>query len=139
MSIEERLERLEKLLKEVAIKIAWIESVIKSHGRIDETIIATKLAMAMLYPASMAIDAARRVIETVRAFGPLDPISQSIVEALSPCEELSISEITRRVKSLRGTASRRIVAGRLKILESRGIIVNTGTGERPRYILYNCM
>ncbi|MEB3780736.1 MAG: hypothetical protein GSR85_11010 [Desulfurococcales archaeon] len=139
MDLEERLERLEALLRQVIGKIAEIELLLKTHSGAEEAAIAARLTMAMLYPASIAIDAARRVVEVTRLTGSLDPLSRSIIEVLAPCEGLSISEVTRRVKALRGTASRRIIAGRLKSLESRGLVVNIGTSERPRYTLYNCI
>jgi len=51
-----------------------------------------------------------------------DDISKSIIQSLIEKSELNISQISERVKSLRGKASRRIISERLKNLEELGIV-----------------
>ncbi len=140
MSVEERLERLEKLVEMVLRKLEKLESVLQKLGVNNEAIsFASELVLALSLPATTALEAARRSVEVLRVLGDIDPISRSIVEALAGCDELSISEVTRRVRSLRGTASRRIVRERLKVLEKLGVVVNVGSSERPRYVLARCL
>ena len=71
--------------------------------------------------------------------GRVDPVTETIIYVLSTCQEHSISDIYRGVKKLRGKASRRIISGKLKILEYTGIVTNIGSSRRPRYILRNCL
>ncbi len=135
----ERLRHVEEMLRDVLRRLDQIENYLKSASTGSEIIrIAHSLFLAFSLPAQLAIDAASRVIEAVRILGGADPITRSIIEALSGCEELSISEITRRVKALRGTASRRIVRERLVQLEERGIVIALGSGVKKRYILTIC-
>ena len=138
MSLEERLNYIEKLVSEILDRLRRIEKLLGGEERaIIET--ASILVAGSLMPAAMALEAARRVVEATRRAGGLDPISRSIIEALSSCEELSASEITRRVRSIRGTASRRIVTDRLRRLERRGLVNRYGEGPKTRYILSNCI
>jgi len=68
-----------------------------------------------------------------------DSITETIIYVLSTCREQSISDVYRGVKKLRGKASRRVISGKLKILESSGIVVNTGSSKRPKYVLRDCL
>ncbi|MEB3862185.1 MAG: hypothetical protein GSR84_08210 [Desulfurococcales archaeon] len=136
MSIEERLERLEQLLQEVLERLDRLEKTVA--GEEAETVRnAARLVASSIAPAAVALEAARRLIEAIRRAGSLDPISRSIVEALSTCEDLTTTEITRRVRRIRGTASRRIVASRLEMLERRRVVEKVA-GPRPRYRLVLC-
>jgi len=138
--LEERLERLERVLEDVLSRLDRVERMLHALG-IDESMltIASHLVLSFSTPAIEALEASRRVLEILDRFRIRDPISESIIEALSGCESLSISEVTRRVRLLRGRASRRIVRERLKTLETRGVVVNVGSRERPRYILSSCL
>ncbi|MCE4602418.1 MAG: hypothetical protein F7B18_04465 [Desulfurococcales archaeon] len=136
MSIEERLERLERLLREVLERLDKLEKTVA--GEEAETVRnAARLVASSIAPAAVALEAARRLIEAVKRAGSLDPISRSIVEALSTCEDLTTMEITRRVRRIRGTASRRIIASRLEMLERRRVVERI-QGSRPRYRLVLC-
>lgn len=137
MSIEERLDYIEKLVSEILDRLRRIEKLLGGEEKATiET--AAILVAGSLMPATIALEAARRVVEATKRAGGLDPISRSIIEALSSCEELSASEITRRVRSLRGTASRRIVTERLRRLERRGLVNRIGDGPKTRYLLTAC-
>ncbi len=142
MSLEERIERLEEMMKIVIRKLEELEAAISgSLGERDREamLVASRLVVSALYPASLALESARRVVEVTSRFRGLDPISRSIVESLSSCDDMSISQVTRMVRRLRGSASRRIVASRLKRLEERGVVVNVGNASRPRYVLSRCL
>ncbi len=139
MSVEERLERLEKALSKILSRLESIEEKLSVLGLSDETIsIATELVIAFSIPAAKAIEASNRVVQAIGRLATIDPISRSIVEALSDCREQSVSEITRRVRELRGTASRRIVRERLERLKRYGVVVRVG-GKRPKYVLKPCI
>ena len=137
--VEERLSRLEEILARVLSRLESIEKHLKALGISDDALSsAFRLVTTFSLPAAAALEASKRTIEVVRALGGIDSISKSVIEALSSCEELSISEITRRVRALRGSASRRIIRGRLKVLEEKGVVVNVG-GKKPRYVLKSCL
>lgn len=136
---EERLRRVEELLAKVLSRLEGIEAMLAALGITDDTLTsAFRIATTFSMPAAVAIEAAKRTIEVIREVGSVDPISKAIIEALAGCEELSTSEITRRVRAIRGTASRRIVRERLEKLERRGVVKRVG-GGRPRYVLSRCV
>jgi len=138
-SIDEKLDRIEKTLNYVIKKIEELEERLKVLGvNSEEVSIASELTSTLSIPAYLAIESARRICSYFLTTG-LDPISKSILKALSLCEKLNVSEITRRVRSFRGKASRRIVREKLRILEEKGYIVNIGDEKRPLYILAKCL
>ena len=138
--LERRLRRVEELLNDVVNRLVAIEELLKSLGLSSEELItAQRLVMVFSLPAVVAIKAAERVMKTIKELRTLDPISRAIIEVLSNCEELSISEVTRRVRLLRGVASRRIVSSRLAKLVREGVVVNVGSESRPKYVLKVCI
>jgi len=100
---------------------------------IDE---ATKLVTAFSLPAIEALEAARRIVMAARSIN--DSISLSIIEAMSTCEPLTVSEITRRVRVLRGKASRNTVKQKLHVLIDMDIVTTVNTGRRIKYIMTVC-
>ena len=140
MDIYERVKRLEKMLEELIDRLNSIEDKLKVLGIEQPTLsIASRLVLAFSMPAIQALEASRRAIVAINKLSIVDPINEAIIEVLSSCEELSISEITRRIRTLRGTASRRIISERLKKLEKRDIIINVGSVNRPKYMLRECI
>lgn len=137
MSLEDRIERLERLLIEVLDRLSRLERYLNPGDR-EALRIASNLVMASMAPASAALESAYRVLSILGKYTGIDPISRSIIEVLSPCEELSASEITRRVREVRGSASRRIISGRLRMLEEKGVVVRSGRRPRYRYRLVEC-
>ena len=77
------------------------------------------------------------MLSAIKNIGVYDAIDKAIIEVLSGCEALSILEITRRVKKLRGTASRRIIRERVKKLVDMGILAEVGE-KRVKYVLTSC-
>lgn len=138
-SIEERLERIEKMLSKLSEKLEYIENKLKSLGIYsDEFGLAVELMNAFSIPAILAIESASRLI-SVLTTSELDSISRDILKTLSTCEKLSVSEVTRRMRGIRGKASRRIVRSRLFKLEENGYVLNIGSRERPLYVLKKCI
>lgn len=78
------------------------------------------------------------ILSLAKNIPDLDEISLAILEAVADCKGYSISEITRKVKNIRGKASRRIISSRVKKLEKRGLLINKGNNIRPRYVLTTC-
>ncbi len=136
-SREERLERLEKLVETILYKLEQIESMLRSTGD-PELMIAAELVSAFSLPATKSLEAASIVMDIMKKIKLPDPISRAIVEVMSTCEPLTISEITRRVRELRGKASRRIIRERLRILEEKQIVIQTGE-KRRLYTLRRCL
>ena len=140
MDIYERIKRLEKMLEELMNRLNNIEEKLRTLGIEQPTLsIASQLVIAFSMPAIQALEASRRAIAAISKLSVIDPINEAIIEVLSSCEALSISEITRRVRVLRGSASRRIIRERLKRLEILDIVVNVGSSDRPKYILNECI
>lgn len=133
-AIEERLERLERLLLDAVRRLEKLEELLSSMG--SEAAVAARLATVFSMPAYAAIEAARRITRLYPRVS--DPVSRAILEALADCEPHSISEVTRRVRGLRGTASRRIVRERLSILASKGILLVEERGGKKLYRLASC-
>lgn len=138
-SIDERLERIEKRLIELIRRLDIIENRLKVLGLYsDEISLAFELINVFSIPVVLAIESASRLL-TIFSKSDLDPISRDILKTLSTCEKLGVSEITRRVRIIRGSASRRIIRERLSRLEEKGLVVNTGSINRPLFMLRNCV
>lgn len=138
-SVEDRLKRIEDLLRRVIEKIDYLENKLKSAGLYSEELrLASELVAIFSMPVTAALESAGRLFKILSSV-QLDPISRDILKALSTCERLSISEITRRVRSIRGRASRRIVRERLVMLERMGLVANRGEESRPLYMLRRCI
>ena len=116
------LKEVEQLLREASL----------------ETPLALTIALGLSKPVLEAVEAARRIAPIVAELNP-DELTRAVLEALADCQPLSISEVYRRVRSIRGRASRATIASRLRELEKRGIAVNIGTEKRPRYTLRVCL
>jgi len=67
--------------------------------------------------------------------GVKDSISRDIVKVLFERDGQNISQITEKLKDLRGSSSRRIVRERLKGLEEKGVVKGKGTSRSKEYWL----
>ncbi len=132
----ERLERIERLLREVRESLEHLEGLLREAGL--EASLALSIALGLSRPVLEALEAARRVAPLLEVLDA-DEVTRSILVVLALCEPLSISEVYRRVRRLRGRASRSTIASRLRVLEERGVVVNLGSGRRPRYTLRTCL
>jgi hypothetical protein len=120
---DRELKRIEELLLRLLERIEKLENFIASVNPDPLTSVAFELTMVYAKPAALAVKAAAEVLDLERRLGGIDPISRAIIEALVAKDKpLSLSELTREVRALRGTASRRIIAGRVKKLEEKGIV-----------------
>ncbi len=141
--VEERLEKLERLLSDIMEKLDVIESMLSPSwaGNAGDVVrIASQLVLAFSMPALTAVEAAARVVGSLNASVSRDDITLATIEGLSTCEPLTISELTRRVRKARGRASRRIVRERIQRLTSSGVVVFVGReGERRKVTLRRCV
>ena len=67
--------------------------------------------------------------------GVKDSISRDIVKVLFERDGQNISQITDKLKEMRGTSSRRIVRERLKELEAKGVLRSKGNTKSKDYWL----
>src|SRR4030042_4829236 len=67
--------------------------------------------------------------------GVKDPISRDIVKVLFERDGQNISQITDKLKDMRGTSSRRIVRERLAELEEKGVVRAKGSPRSKEYWL----
>ena len=131
-TIEDRLRRIEKLLELVLTRLEELERALHSQGHetMETLRIARELTLGFSMPTIKALEAASKVIKLLPKVDKRDEVAKAIVKILSTGEELTLSELTRRVRALRGKASRRIVSERVKKLERRGIVLMRRRGSR---------
>ncbi len=129
---EERLKRIEELLILALERLAEIEKLLSSQSSeySDALRIAGELTLAFSLPVVKALESAFRIANLMKNIGKSDEISIAILKVLSTGEELTLSEVTRRVRILRGHASRRIIASRVRELNQRGLVHIRRVGNR---------
>lgn len=130
-SAEERLARIERLLEVVLRKLQVLEEYLTASGADPEASLAVELAMVFSLPAHQAVRMASKVTELAKMAGISDPISIAILEVLAVSNKpLTVSEVTRRVRKVRGMASRRIVAERIRKLSDKGLVKVRKAGKK---------
>jgi uncharacterized membrane protein len=113
-----RIEEIECLVREVDPQAPSIS-------------LAGRFMLVFSMPALKALEAASMVLKLVPRAGVEDEVTRTIIEALATTEdEVTISELTRMVRALRGKASRRIVAERVRRLHSKGLVSLKRSGNR---------
>ncbi len=133
--VEERLARLEELLRRLEERLVRLEGILRGYS--DLAAEAVRLAVLGNLPAIAAVEAARRLLAVAR-LAEGDPVAEAVLEAMSNCEWLSVSEIARRVRRIRGSASRETIRRRLRLLLEKGAVVARGEGVKRRYRLASC-
>ncbi len=130
-ALEERLERIENLLANILIRLERLESRYGDSRDVELIKLATELTLSFSYPAFKALKEAERLLSMLRRVKVSEPLSRVIVEVLSVSEGgLSITELTREVRRVRGTASKRIILEKLRELEAKGVVVVEKAGRR---------
>ncbi|WP_148706321.1 hypothetical protein [Aeropyrum camini] len=125
------MERIERLLAEVLERLRRIEEMAGAGGR--EARIAAEIATAFTLPIHEAISTARRVAQAVSRVDQRmadDGIARAIVEVLAVNGPTTLRGLEREVRRLRGTASRRVIRERLRVLERLGIVRVERRGRR---------
>jgi DNA-binding transcriptional ArsR family regulator len=131
VSLEERLERIEKMLAEVLARLARLEAMADGLG--GEARVATELVMAFSAPVQEAVRLARLTVEALSRLGGRDAeddIARAIVEALAFKGPLTLRGLEREVRRLRGRASRSAIRARLERLEEAGVVRAERRGRR---------
>lgn len=120
---DDSLKRVEKLLLQLVDRLEKLEELLLKIYDDPALITALELTLNFSTPIYKAVNLARNIIETLKIAKTQDPITKAILEALVISKNgISISELTRKVRELRGVASRRIITERLKTLEQKGIV-----------------
>lgn len=136
MSSSDTLKRVEELLERVVKKLEKLEELLVTISSDPTYAMAVELTLYFSLPTQKAIKLARELVLLMRRVPEADPITKAILEILASSEGgISISELTRRVRSIRGTASRRVVSERVKLLESKGLVVVRRSGNIARVYL----
>jgi DNA-binding transcriptional ArsR family regulator len=123
--LSEKIERLEASLARVVAPYGDLLSYIERF----QTISRSYFRLMEMYEKYGAISP-ELVIPGLK-----DPMARDIVRVLFDGKERNISQITREVKAVRGTASRRIVREKLAALEERGAVVRRETGRSRVYTI----
>jgi len=130
--IEERLRRIEDLLTMLLKRIEELERLLRGvDPQVPPISLAGRLMLAFSMPALRALEVASAVLKLIPKVEAEGEVARAIVEALAAAEgEVTISELTKRVKALRGKASRRVVAEKVRWLHSKGFVGLRRSGNR---------
>ncbi|MEM0015330.1 MAG: hypothetical protein QXS42_06945 [Zestosphaera sp.] len=136
MSSDDPLKRVESLLEHVIRRLERLEELLTSMSDDPTHSVALELVLTFSMPVQKAVKMARDLVSMLRGVPEVDPVMRAVVEVLiSSGDGVSISELTRRVRRVRGTASRRVIAERLRVLEARGIVMLRKSGNVTRVYL----
>lgn len=91
--------------------------------------------IGLALPAQQVIRSARSITRILSRFRISDPLTKTILEILAVESGISISDITRKVREIRGKASRRVIASRIRYLESLGIVKTKRKGSAVKVYL----
>jgi len=133
------LEKLLLKLDELSKRLKRVERLLRVNRNLGSADYLANFLSLFKGPLHLVFESLIRAWIILTKLGRVDPVTETIIYVLSTCREHSISDIYRGVKKLRGTASRRIISGKLKILEASRIVINTGSPRRPRYVLRDCL
>ena len=124
-ALAEKMESVEESMSKVAQPYSQILEYIERFQKIS----SSYFKMLGLYQRYGAIS------PDVLIPGIKDSISRDIVKVLFERDGQNISQITDKLKELRGTSSRRIVRERLKTLEEKGVVKSRGLTKSKEYWL----
>jgi len=131
--LSSELTRIEELLKEVIERLKRLELLLTELGfkGVEEVRLAGELSVGLSLPIVKALKAALRFTNITSKCKLTDDVSRSIVKVLASSEgKLTLSELTRKVKKLRGSASRKTISKRVKELSEKGIVKVERKGNR---------
>jgi len=117
----EDIEKIAKRMEDLQKRLETIENLIPLASEL------LHISERLNIPLNLYYDQIKRmiVLNGLKDAAPgieKDDMLKSIIQSLLKKPESNISEITSMVKSIRGTASRRIVSERLERLEKIGIV-----------------
>ncbi len=121
----DRLERVERLLAEVLRRLERLESMLSSMDA-EEARIATRIAVEFSLPAYAAVKAAAKISSALHRLSAepegYDDLDTAIIEVLAVEGPHTLRSLERRVRAVRGRASRRIIRERVARLEKLGLV-----------------
>jgi len=123
--LSEKMENIEEALSKVSQPYSQLLEYIERFQRIS----SSYFRMLGLYQRHGAIS------PDLLIPGVKDPISRDIVKVLFERDGQNISQITEKLKAMRGSSSRRIVRQRLKDLEAKGVVKSRGSPRSKDYWL----
>jgi len=119
------------MLEKLNTKLERIESLILTLYPDPIMEVALELTLNYTQPVYRVVKVARKILAMERKLGSEDPIARAIIEVLAMNDKwLSISEVTREIRRLRGSASRRIISGRIKELAKANVLQIKQVGKR---------
>jgi DNA-binding transcriptional ArsR family regulator len=125
------LEEVMKKLDELALKIAKIEEELRTLKSSEaELYNSLQIAKTVLESYSRVLGFTLKVERL--AMNLEGDIEKHIVRILAK-QPMNVSQLTEALKKVRGTASRRIVAAKLKKLEAAGIVERIKGEKRGKY------
>jgi hypothetical protein len=120
-STEERLKALAKRIEELEAKLRG-ESMV-----LDEVMKELRLLRDISLASAFVMNAASKI----RGY-KYDDISRHIVDALLRAGPMNISQLTKFLRDVRGTASRRIVSEKVRLLSSLGLVEEVAGEKREK-------
>ncbi|MBU0684695.1 MAG: hypothetical protein ABIE25_04405 [Thermoplasmatota archaeon] len=124
-SLSEKMESVEETMSKVAQPYSQLLEYIERFQKIS----SSYFKMLGLYQRYGAIS------PDLLIPGVKDSISRDIVKVLFERDGQNISQITDKLKEMRGTSSRRIVRERLRLLEEKGVVRGKGSSRSKDYWL----
>jgi predicted transcriptional regulator len=124
-SLSEKMESVEETMSKVSQPYSQLLEYVERFQKIS----SSYFKMLGLYQRYGAIS------PDLLIPGVKDSISRDIVKVLFERDGQNISQITDKLKDMRGTSSRRIVRERLKLLEEKGVIKGKGSSRSKDYWL----
>ncbi len=113
----DELDEIKELLLKVLERLDALEqrlNLVEEDSRILDMYRSLLRAYASILGSTARLE---RMVQLVSS-----EIDRSIVRALASKGPLNISQLTEEVRKIRGSASRRIIAERIKKLEDKGIV-----------------
>lgn len=124
-ALSEKMESVEETMGKVAAPYSQLLEYVERFQKIS----SSYFKMLGLYQRYGAIS------PDLLIPGVKDPISRDIVKVLFERDGQNISQITDKLKAMRGTASRRIVRERLALLAEKGVVRAKGSSRSKVYWL----
>ncbi len=131
----DRLMRIEREIRAVEKRLATIEKLLEGDPE-ARAIVLLYMKIVGLHRASVdRIATALQAQRLLTQAGVIDDIARDVIEVLAVRGPMNISELTRELRRIRGSASRRIIAQRLRMLEDLGVVRRLPGGKGRRYEL----
>jgi cell division septum initiation protein DivIVA len=126
-NLEKEIQQLQQRIKELEVMLSQALQPIQNFSKTTQQYL--RLVNLLLEHGGLTTEV---ILPQIK-----DPISQQIIRSLLDKPNQNVSEITQRVKSKRGTASRRIIRKKIQYLIDQKIVESTQKNARIVYRLTN--